>query len=56
MTNHEFQLRQYVIRLKGLVIHYVPETDLKAYDGLLNAIDATLDEMDSKDWRKRLSE
>lgn len=55
MTNHEFQLRQYVIRLKSLVLHYVPENELKAYDGLLNAIDATFDEMDRKDWRKKIS-
>lgn len=56
MTNHEFQLRQYVIRLKGLFVHYVPQKDLKAYDGLLDAIDATLAEMDAKDWRKKLAD
>ncbi len=56
MTNHEKQLRSYVIRLKSLALHYVPEKELKAYDGLFNAIDATLDEMDSKDWRKKLAD
>lgn len=48
MTPTEFQLRQYVIRLKYLVVHYVPESEISKYDGLLNAIDATFEEMDSK--------
>ncbi len=48
MTPTEFQLRQYVIRLKGLALHYIPETDLKAYDGFFNAIEATFDEMDGQ--------
>jgi hypothetical protein len=56
MTQTEFQLRQYVIRLKGLLVHYAPEEDLKKYSGLLNAIDATLEEMERKDWRKKLAE
>lgn len=48
MTPTEFQLRQYVIRLKSLVLHYVPQGEISRYNGLLNAIDATFDEMDSK--------
>lgn len=48
MTPTEFQLRQYVIRLKGLALHYIPDTDLKRYDGLFNAIEATFEEMDSR--------
>jgi hypothetical protein len=55
MTPTEFQLRQYVIRLKGLALHYIPSKELKAYDGLFDAIDATLEEMDRKDWRKVLA-
>jgi hypothetical protein len=56
MTKSEFELRQYVIRLKGLLVHYAPEEDLKKYSGLLNAVDATLEEMERKDWRKKLAE
>lgn len=46
MTQTEFQLRQYVIRLKGLFIHYVPDEDINKFTGLLNAIDATLEQME----------
>lgn len=48
MTPTEFQLRQYVIRLKSLVVHYVPENEIGKYSGLLDAIDATFEEMDNK--------
>ena len=37
-------------------IWIITKRELKAYDGLLNAIDATLDEMDARDWRKKLSD
>jgi len=47
MTPTEFQLRQYVIRLKSLVVHYVPENEIDKYSGLLDAIDATFEEMDN---------
>jgi hypothetical protein len=56
MTNHEFELRQYVIRLRGIIAHHADPSAIRAAQGLFDAIDATLEQMDTKDWRKKLKE
>ncbi len=46
MTNREFQLVQYIIRLRGIVLHYASPSAIDAAHGLLAAIDATLENRD----------